>query len=61
MPGLYTRQVKLWARVLIAAVTVARRMTRTTCGNGLLLFALAHGFVWLPKPTVPQPTTEEKP
>lgn len=55
MPGIYVREVKLWAKVLIAGVTLARRMTGTTCGAGLIGFALAHGFIWAPKPTVPEP------
>jgi len=55
MPGIYVREVKLWAKALIAGVTLARRVTGTTCGAGLVGFALAHGFSWAPKPTVPDP------
>lgn len=53
MPSAYTREIKLWAKLLISAVTVARRLTGTTFGACLIGFALAHGFTWAPKPTVP--------
>lgn len=55
MPGAYTREIKMWARVLIAGVTVARRLTGSTCGASLIGLALARGFHWAPKPTVPEP------
>lgn len=54
MPGAYTREIKPWAKVLLAAVTVARRVTGTTVGAGLIGFALAHGFTRAPKVTVPE-------
>lgn len=54
MPGAYVREIKLWAKVLIAGVTLARRLTGTTCGAGLVGFALAHGFSWEPV-TTPDP------
>ena len=54
MPGQYVREIKPWAKVLLAAVTVARRLTGTTIGARLLSFALAHGFEAKERPTIPE-------
>lgn len=54
MPGTYVREIKLWAKVLLSAVTVVRRMTGTNIGGSLISFAIARGFHWAPKVTVPE-------
>lgn len=54
MPGTYVREIKPWAKGLLAAVTVARRVTGTTIGASLISFAIAYGFRWAPKVTVPE-------